>query len=123
MGLGYEALGKYRAAENAYRGFAAHCGTCKGEAAALLAHAYAASHDFGNARTQLAIARRERGIGSARAMDLAVAFVALGHRTEALAMLGRAWRQMPDAFPMVPDARLDAVRGDKRFRRYFKIPA
>jgi len=43
-------------------------------------------------------------MGRADAMDLAVVFVALGHRSEALAMLGRAWRQMPDAFPLVPDA-------------------
>lgn len=123
MGLGYEALGKYRAAENAYRGFAAHCGACKGEAAALLAHAYAASADFRSARRQLAIAQSERGTGRAEAMDLAVAFVALGHRSEALAMLGRAWRAMPKAFPLVPDARLDPVRRDSRFRKYFKMPA
>ena len=123
LGLGYEALGNYRAAENAYRGFAAHCGTCKGEAAALLAHAYAASADLPRARRQLAIARSERGMGRADAMDLAVVLVALGNRSEALATLGRAWHQMPDAFPLVPDARLDPVRSDGRFRKFFKMPA
>jgi DNA-binding winged helix-turn-helix (wHTH) protein/Flp pilus assembly protein TadD len=123
LGLGYEALGNYRAAENAYRAFAAHCGTCRGEAAALLAHAYAVSADLPRARRQLAIARSERGMGKADPMDVAVVLVALGQRSEALAMLGRAWRQMPDAFPLVPDARLDPVRGDGRFRKYFKMPA
>ncbi len=123
MGLGDEALGNYPAAENAYRGFAAHCGRCKGEAAALLAHAYAASSDVRNARLELAVAKHERGMGKADAMDLAVAFIALGQRVEALAMLGRAWRQMPSAFPLVPDSRLDAILGDRRFRKYFKTPA
>ncbi len=123
MGLGYEALGNYRAAENAYRGFARRCGGCKGEAAALLAHAYAASGNYAQARQQLEIAKGDRGMGRAGAMDMAVVFVALGQRSEALATLGRARRLMPADFPLVPDARLDVVRGDSRFRKYLKLPA
>jgi DNA-binding winged helix-turn-helix (wHTH) protein/Flp pilus assembly protein TadD len=120
LGLAYEALGNYPAAEKAYRGFAAHCGGCKGEAAALLAHAYAAAADLPSARRQLAIARNERGMGKAGATDLAVVLVALGNRSEALAMLGRAWREMPGDFPLIADARFDPVRADGRFRRYLK---
>jgi DNA-binding winged helix-turn-helix (wHTH) protein/Flp pilus assembly protein TadD len=123
LGLGYEALGNYRAAENAYHGYAAHCRTCRAEAAALLAHAYAVSADLPSARRQLAIARSERGMAKADPMDLAIVFVALGQRSEALATLGRASRQMPGAFPLVPDVRLDPVRGDGRFRKFFKMPA
>jgi len=123
MGLGYEALGNYRAAENAYRGFARRCGACKGEAAALLAHAYAASGKYARARQQLEIAKGDRGMGRAGAMDMAVVFVALGQRSEALATLGRARRLMPGDFPLVPDARLDVVRGDSRFKKYLKVPA
>ena len=123
LGLGDEALGNYRGAENAYHEYAAHCGTCRGEAAALLAHAYAASADLPSARRQLAIARGERGMGKADPLDVAVVLVAMGNRSEALATLGRASRQMPGAFPLVADARLDPIRGDGRFRRFFKTPA
>ncbi len=123
LGLGYEALGNYRAAENAYQHYAARCGTCRAEAAALLAHAYAASADLPSARRQLAIARTNRGIGKADPLDVAVVLVAMGNRSEALATLGRAWRKMPSAFPLVPDVRLDVVRGDSRFRKYLKLPA
>ncbi|HEX5273999.1 MAG TPA: tetratricopeptide repeat protein [Candidatus Rubrimentiphilum sp.] len=123
LGLGYEALGNYRAAENAYRGYAAHCPTCKAEAAALLAHAYAASGDYAHAQAQLAIAKSDRGMGKPGAMDMAVVFVALGNRSEALATLGRAQKQMPSEFPVIPDERLDVVRTDIRFRKYLKLPA
>ena len=54
------------------------------------------------------------------AMDLAVVLVALGKRSEALATLGRAWREMPHEFPLIADARFDPVRTDGRFRRYLK---
>jgi len=120
LGLAYEALGNYPAAEKAYRGFGAHCGGCAGEAAALLAHAYAAAADLPSARKQLAIARSQHGMAKPEAMDLAVVLVALGKRSEALATLGRAWREMPHEFPLIADARFDPVRTDGRFRRYLK---
>jgi tetratricopeptide (TPR) repeat protein len=70
MGLGYEALGNYRAAVNAYRGYALHCRGCQGEVAALLAHAYAGSGDYRRAGEQLQLARHKRGMGAADPGDL-----------------------------------------------------
>ncbi len=52
MGLAYEALGNYRDAIDAYERYEQRCAMCRPEAAALLAHAYAAMHDYANAEAQ-----------------------------------------------------------------------
>ena len=52
--------------------------------------------------------------------DVALALIALNRRGDALAMLKSAG---PNAGRMAIDPRFDAVRGDRRFRKYLKLPA
>jgi tetratricopeptide (TPR) repeat protein len=122
MGLGYEALGNYRAAVEAYRGYALHCRGCQGEAAALLAHAYAGSGDYRRAGEQLRVARRKRGMGAADPGDLALALIALNRRSDALVALKAAVRG-ETGVALGLDPRLDPIRRDPAFRKYFRAPA
>ncbi len=121
MGLGYEAVGNYGAAIAAYRAYAARCGRCPAEVAALLSHAYARSGDFRSAAAQLALAQRSRGMDAADPGDLVVALIALNRRSDALAALKRV--ALKDAAHYALDPRLDPVRGDRRFKKYLKLPA
>lgn len=121
MGLGYEAMGNYRAAVDAYRGYARHCRGCQGEVAALLAHLYARWGNYGKADQQLRLARRKSGMGAADPGDLAVALVALNRRSDALAALKAATRGETATLGL--DPRLDPIRRDPRFRKYFRYPA
>jgi DNA-binding winged helix-turn-helix (wHTH) protein/predicted TPR repeat methyltransferase len=121
MGLGYEAIGNYRAAIAAYRAYSARCGGCPGEIAALLAHAYARSGNFRAAAAQLALAMRKSRMDAADPGDLAVALIALNRRSDALATLKRVAPK--DAVRFALDPRFDPVRGDPRFKKYLKLPA
>ncbi len=118
MGLAYEAMRNYGAAEREFRRFAILCRGCRGEAAALLAHAFARAGDIRAAGAQLAMARERREMADSG--DVALALIALNRRGDALAMLKSAG---PNAGRMAIDPRFDAVRGDRRFRKYLKLPA
>jgi len=122
MGLGYEALGNYQAAVRAYRRYALRCGGCQGEVAALLAHAYAGSGDYRRAGEQLRLARQNRGMGAADPGDLALALIALRRRSDALAALKAAVHGQTGV-ALGLDPRLDPLRRDPAFRKYFRAPA
>lgn len=122
MGLAYEALGEYRAAITAYERYGSSCATCRPEAAALLAHVYAASHDYTNAAAQLRIAQAGMAADRVDPEDVITALVAMGRRTEALQMLQRARRWQLGGLLAI-DPRMDPVRGDSRFRPFTQGPA
>lgn len=122
MGLAYEALGDYRAAIAAYRKYADACARCKPEAAALLAHVYAASRDYNDAAAQLRIAQRGMASDAVDPEDVITALVAMGRRTEALQMLMRARRSQFGGMLAI-DPRMDPVRDDARFRPFTQGPA
>ena len=122
MGMAYEARGSYGAAIAAYRKYGSSCSECRSQAAALLAHAYAALHRYGAAQAELRIA--EAGIASRTVdpEDVVTALVALGRRTEALQMIKRDLHSQIDGIIAI-DPRMDAVRDDSRFRPYTQGPA
>lgn len=122
MGLAYEALGDYRAAVAAYQKYGKSCAACRPEAAALLAHVYAASHDYANAASQLRIAQAGMASDSVDPEDVITALVAMGRRTQALDMLRRAHRSMFTGMLAI-DPRMDPVRDDARFRPFTQGPA
>jgi DNA-binding winged helix-turn-helix (wHTH) protein/tetratricopeptide (TPR) repeat protein len=122
MGLAYEALGDYRAAINSYERYGNSCASCRPEAAALLAHVYAASHDFANAAAQLRIAQAGMASDRVDPEDVITALVAMGRRTEALQMLRRAQRSSISGMLAI-DPRMDPVRDDARFRPFTQGPA
>jgi len=122
MGLAYEALGDYRSAIAAYQKYGNSCTACGSEAAALLAHAYAASHDYVNAAAQLRIAQAGMAADRVDPEDVITALVAMGKRNEALEMLRRAHRSMFRGMLAI-DPRMDPVRDDARFRQFTQGPA
>jgi len=122
MGLAFEASHDDRHACDAFTRFGSGCRKCEGEAAALLAHAYAVSHDWTNAAAQLTRAERASHESSADPEDVAIAMVAMGRRADALRMLHESERKRID--PMLAlDPRMDAVRTDPRFRAYMRARA
>lgn len=122
MGLAYEALGDYRSAISAYQKYGNSCTACRPEAAALLAHAFAASHDYLNAAAQLRIAQAGMASDRVDPEDVITALVAMGKRNEALGMLKRAQRSIFTGMLAI-DPRMDPVRGDARFRQFTQGPA
>lgn len=122
MGLAYEALGDYRAAVRAYKRYGSSCSGCRSEAAALLAHVYAASRDYPSAAAELRIARRGMAAHQVDPEDVITALVAMGRRTDALHMLERAQRTRFDRLLAI-DPRMDPVRRDKRFLPFTQGPA
>ncbi len=122
MGLAYEALGDYRAAVAAYEKYGNSCSACRPEAAALLAHAYAASHDYVNAAAQLRIAQAGMASDRVDPEDVITALVAMGKRSEALQILRRAQRSLLTGMLAI-DPRMDPVRDDARFRQFTQGPA
>lgn len=121
MGMAYEALGDYPDALRSYNTFARSCAACRGEAAALLAHAYAAMHDDAAAASQLKTARAALVTQTVDPEDVVTALVAMGRKNEALRMLQQHRRLLfPGALAI--DPRMDPVRGDRRFRPYTQGP-
>jgi DNA-binding winged helix-turn-helix (wHTH) protein/Flp pilus assembly protein TadD len=109
IGLTYQARGDHRRAIAAFRRMAAVCSSCRPEAAALLAVAYA-TVDASAARAELAIARAKAS--SVGAGDLAAAYAAVGQRRGALTWLRR---DGVDAFvraEVAADPRFASLRGD-----------
>lgn len=122
MGMAYEALGQYRSAVVAYEHYAAACTNCRPEAAALLAHVYAASHDYIDAAAQLRIAKQGMAADRVDPEDVITALVAMGRRTEALQTILRAQRSQLGGMLAI-DPRMDPVRRDARFRPFTQGPA
>jgi DNA-binding winged helix-turn-helix (wHTH) protein/tetratricopeptide (TPR) repeat protein len=117
LGLAYEGLGDYKSAIREYETYATSCAACRIGAAPFLAHAYAASHDYSAAETQLRIAQAGMEHSEVDPRDFVTALVAMGRRTEALQMLRNAGRKQFGAMLAI-DPRMDPVRHDARFRRY-----
>jgi DNA-binding winged helix-turn-helix (wHTH) protein/tetratricopeptide (TPR) repeat protein len=122
IGLAYEALGNYHAATAAYETYARSCASCRLQAAALLAHVYAASHDYVDAAVQLRIAQAGMAKNRVDPEDVVTALVAMGRRNEALQMLRRAHRSNFSGVLAI-DPRMDPVRHDARFRQFTQGPA
>lgn len=122
MGMAYEALGQYRSAIGAYQRYAAACTSCRPEAAALLAHVYAASHNYVDAAAQLRIAKQGMAADKVDPEDVITALVAMGRRSEALQMIMRAQRSQLGGMLAI-DPRMDPVRRDSRFRPFTQGPA
>jgi len=122
MGLAYEALGDYRSAVQVYERYRESCAHCRPEAAALLAHVYAASHDYAKAVAQLRLAQQGMAADRVDPEDVITALVAMGRRTEALRMLTRARRTELGGLLAI-DPRMDPVRTDARFRQFTQGPA
>ncbi len=122
MGLAYEALGDYRSAIAAYQRYGASCATCRLEAAALLAHVYAASHDYPDAAAELRVAQAGMANDAVDPEDVITALVAMGRRSEALQMLRRAQHSQFGGMLAI-DPRMDPVRDDARFRPFTQGPA
>lgn len=121
IGLAYEALGNDRAAVAAYRAYGSACSSCRYDAAALLAHAYAAEHEPGAAEAALATARRGLRAHAVAYDNMMAALLALGRRGEALAFLHRGQVDEPGALLAI-DPRMAALRDDASFRRYTQSP-
>jgi tetratricopeptide (TPR) repeat protein len=121
IGLAYEGLGNYRASIAAFKMYAGSCVSCRPEAAALLAHAYAASHDYAAAAAELSIAQAGMAKHRVDPEDVITALVAMGRRNEALEMLRRARRPLFGVLAI--DPRMDPVRDDSRFRPFTQGPA
>jgi DNA-binding winged helix-turn-helix (wHTH) protein/Flp pilus assembly protein TadD len=85
LGLSYEALGNRSRAIEAFREMANGCGTCRWEAAALLAEIYAHTDRIAEARMELALA--EAHSGDVKPENLAVALAAVGKKHVALEVL------------------------------------
>ncbi|HEY8296871.1 MAG TPA: winged helix-turn-helix domain-containing protein [Candidatus Baltobacteraceae bacterium] len=124
MGLAYEAKGQYAQAVGAYKTFG-RLARQRSEAAALLAHTYAAMHRFSDARAELKIAQSAvGGRAGADPEDVVMAFIAMGQRDEALRLLENETRRYRDDKALIAlDPRMDPVRGDSRFRAYTENPA
>jgi len=114
IGEAYEAEGNFSRAIDAFKQYAAANNDDRAEAAALLAHAYAAQHRLTEARAQLAFAMQHAGdVDSA---DLAAAAAAMGDRTVAIGLLRRLRNSM--AWVSVQnDPRFDGLRADAGFRQ------
>lgn len=122
MGLAYEALGRYPAAIAAYSTYGRSCRQCSAEAAALLAHAYAASGEYSRARAELRLAQAGIASRSVDPEDLITALIAMGRKNAALRLLQHARGRSFDKL-LALDPRMDSVRYDPRFRKYTRGPA
>lgn len=121
LGMAYEALGDYASAISAYTTFGRSCTQCRGEAAALLAHAYAVMHNDAAAQAQLSMAQQALATQPVDPEDVVTALVAMGRRTEALHVLKHDSNQLVRG-ALAIDPRMDPVRGDARFQPYMQSP-
>jgi len=118
LGLAREARREVPQAILAYRRYESLCGpVCRGDAAALLAHAYASAGKFAVARQELHIALSSQypHEGERTPPNLIVALLALGERSRALALVQSAALH---GGLYANDPRLDPVRSDPSFKRY-----
>ena len=121
LGMAYEALGDYPDAVRSYKTFGRSCAECGAEAAALLAHAYAAMHNDVAAQAELGLAQAAMSTQQVDPEDIVTALVAMGRRSEALRMLQEHRRALVRG-ALAIDPRMDPVRGDARFRPYMQAP-
>lgn len=121
IGMAYEALGDYHAAVSAYQTYGGTCGSCRYQAAALLAHVYALSHDDQRATAQLALAERGLAARRIRADNVVAALAAMGRLDRAMALLRRSKAAEPAALLAI-DPRMEALRSDVRFRQFTQSP-
>lgn len=113
IGKAYEAEGNFSRAIDSYQRYATSCKSCRAEASALLAHAYANQHRVQEARTQLAFAMLHAQ--DVEPADLVAAAAAIGDRTIALELLRRMRGHM-SLISIENDPRFDMLRGDAGFR-------
>jgi tetratricopeptide (TPR) repeat protein len=121
IGMAYEAVGNERAAIAAYKTYGENCLHCRYDAAALLARAYARSHQRSRAAEQLRIARAGMNLHEVSTDNYVAALIANGSKSAALEILKRGSLNEPAALLAI-DPRMDALRGDVRFRRYTQSP-
>ena len=114
IGEAYEAEGNFSRAIDSYQRYATSCKSCRAEASALLAHAYANQHRVQEARTQLAFAMLHAQ--DVEPADLVAAAAAIGDRTIALELLRRMRGHM-SLVSIENDPRFDMLRGDAGFRQ------
>jgi DNA-binding winged helix-turn-helix (wHTH) protein/Flp pilus assembly protein TadD len=114
IGEAYEAEGNFSRAIDSYQQYATSCKSCRAEASALLAHAYANQHRVQEARTQLAFAMLHAQ--DVEPADLVAAAAAIGDRTIALELLRRMRGHM-SLISIENDPRFDMLRGDAGFRQ------
>ncbi len=119
LGESMEGRGDYRQAVAAFTAYAQHCQQCRGEAAALLAYAYAKMGQQALARDQLRVAEKS---GKVMPSDIALAYAAVGDHTSAVRWLHRLRDPDERAFIAI-DPRLDGFRHDREFRDLVRHPA
>ena len=120
IGEAYEAEGNLHRAIEAFEQYGRSSADCRGEAAALLAHAFALAHRMDEARAQLAYARSHAR--RVEPMDLAAAAAAVGERSAAIATL----RKMKSAMVWMAvenDPRFDELRSEPAFHKIAQAPA
>lgn len=119
FGLASEARGDLPRAITSYEQYGMLCGRdCRGDAAALLAHAYASAGKLEVARQELRVALTSTASpheDGRMPPNLIAALLALGERSQALAMV-QAARLHGGLY--TSDPRLDPVRSDPSFKRY-----
>ncbi len=114
LGLAFEARGQLQSAIAAFQRLALDCTTCRPEAAALLAGAYARENRRTEARAQIAIAQSRPN--DVHPEDLAIAFVWIGKREAGIAWMRRVHGQEMRV-QLANDPRFNILRGDPQFSR------
>jgi len=114
LGLAYEARGEMPLAIAAFKRFAKVCPSCRFEAAALLAGAYARANRPAEARAELDFARAHPD--DVHPEDVAVALVAVGEREDGLAWMRRVRKGESIRATFDNDPRFVALRHDPQFR-------
>jgi DNA-binding winged helix-turn-helix (wHTH) protein/Flp pilus assembly protein TadD len=120
IGEAYEAQGDLPRAIGAFKRFRADA-RYRPEAAALLAYAYALSHQMPQARVELAYARSHAR--DVEPVDLAAASAAVGERSAALATLRKEVKSAMSWMAVENDPRFDTLRSEPAFQKMAQAPA
>jgi DNA-binding winged helix-turn-helix (wHTH) protein/Flp pilus assembly protein TadD len=112
LGLAYEARGQLEAAVNTFRRLAVECATCRAEAAALLAGAYARENRPRDAWAEIDVAQAKPN--AVHPEDLGIALVWLGKRKAGMAWL-RRMHDPETRTQIANDPRFNILRGDPQF--------